>query len=90
MRKANGTLAFLHRNMSFCPIDVKEKCIYTFVRPFLEYRCCVLVCIGPPHQANHLEKLDLVQRLRARFMTSNHACVGDTKMKTQSPLLAPP
>ena len=55
--KESGTLAFLQRNMSFCPIDVEEKCINTLVRPVLEYGCCV----WDPHQANHREELELVQ-----------------------------
>ena len=74
--KASGTLAFLQRNMSFCPIDVKEKCINTLVRPVLEYGCCVL----DPHQANHRVELELVQRRSARFVTGNHARVhGNTE-----------
>ena len=39
--KASGTLAFLQRNMNFCPMGIKEKCISTLVRPVLEYGCCV-------------------------------------------------
>ena len=35
--KANSTLAFLERNLRGCPINIKDKCYKTFVRPTLEY-----------------------------------------------------
>ena len=74
--KASGTLAFLQRNMNFCPMGIKEKCISTLVRPVLEYGCCV----WDPHQADHREDLELVQRRCARFLTGNHTRIhGETE-----------
>ncbi|MFC1375539.1 MAG: reverse transcriptase family protein [gamma proteobacterium symbiont of Ctena orbiculata] len=36
-KKANNSLAFLRRNLSSCPQDVKAQCYRTLVRPILDY-----------------------------------------------------
>ena len=74
--KASSTLSFLQRNLYFCPVGVKEKCVNTLVRPVLEYGCCV----WDPHQSNHIEELEKVQRRSARFVTGNYMMThGNTK-----------
>ena len=79
--KASRTLSFLQRNLYFCPTGVKEKCVNTLVRPVLEYGCCV----WDPHQANHIEQLEKVQRRCARFVTGNHTLThGNTKKNLDS------
>jgi hypothetical protein len=40
-KKSNNTTAFLRRNLSSCPADVKSTCYKTLVRPQLEYGHCV-------------------------------------------------
>ena len=67
-RKSSSTLAFLRRNFYFCPRHVKERCVSTLVRPTLEYGCSV----WDPHQKNHIEQLEKVQRRAARFVTGNY------------------
>ena len=37
IKKANNSLAFLRRNLTNCPQDVKAQCYKTLVRPILEY-----------------------------------------------------
>ena len=56
--KANQTLAFLRRNIPSCPQHVKNTCYKTFVRPVLEYGCCV----WDPHQGNHILELEKIQK----------------------------
>ena len=41
VKKANSVLAFLQRHLYSCPPYVKENCFKTFVRPILEWQCCV-------------------------------------------------
>ena len=36
-KKANNSLAFLQRNLTSCPQDIKARCYQTLVRPILEY-----------------------------------------------------
>ena len=41
LKKANGILEFLRRNIHSCPSTVKENCYKVLVRPILDYGCCV-------------------------------------------------
>ena len=66
--KANSTLAFIQRNTYSCPKNVKEKCYKAFVRPILEYGCCV----WDPHNKNQIEQLEKTQKRAARFITQNY------------------
>ena len=68
VKKANSTLAFLRRNISSCPRPIKDTCYKTFVRPILEYGCCV----WDPHQLNQIEELEKVQKRAARFVTGSY------------------
>ena len=63
--KANLARDFLQRN---CPLPVKISCYTTIVHPNLEYACTVWL---PYHQHN-IAKLEMVQRLVARFVTNNY------------------
>ena len=36
-KKANNSLAFLRRNLSSCPKDIKAQSYKSLVRPFLDY-----------------------------------------------------
>ena len=66
-KKANNSLAFLRRNVSSCPQDVKAQCYKTLVRPILEYAAPV----WDPYTATNITKLEAVQRLPARFVTGD-------------------
>ena len=67
-RKANNTTAFLSRNLSSCPANIRTKCYTTFVRPQLEYASFVWA----PHTQSNTNKLESVQRRAARFVTGNY------------------
>ena len=86
--KANSTLAFLQRNLSGCPQDVKEKTFNTLVRPILEYGCSV----WDPHKSWQIADLEKVQKRAARFVTGNYSLVEGNSKKNLSdlgwPLLA--
>ena len=66
--KANRTLAFLRRNLSSCPQDVKETAYMGLVRPILEYASPV----WDPHGIVVQEELEKVQNRAARFMTRSY------------------
>ena len=67
-RKANNTTAFLRRNLSSCPANIRTKCYTTFIRPQLEYASSVWA----PHTQSNINKLESVQRRAARFVTGNY------------------
>jgi hypothetical protein len=58
--------AFLRRNLSSCPANIRTKCYTTFVRPQLEYASSVWA----PHTQSNINKLESVQRRAARFATA--------------------
>ena len=73
--KAQKTFNLLRRNITKCSQITKEHAYKASVRPTLEYACSV----WDPFQANHISKLEAVQRKRARFVTGQHsrqACVS--------------
>ena len=79
--KANSTLAFIQRNTYSCPKNVKEKCYKAFVRPILEYGCCV----WDPHTKNQKDKLEKVQKRAARFITQNYELKsGNTRINMEN------
>ena len=70
---ANRMLGFLRRTMYKCPQDLKATAYKTIVRPKLEYSAS----IWDPHQQKHMNKIDMVQRRAARFVTNTpHRCSG--------------
>ena len=40
-KKANNNNAFLSRNISSCPSNIKARCYTTLVRPIMEYACVI-------------------------------------------------
>ena len=66
--KANRTLAFLRRNLSSCPQDVKEMAYKGLLRPILEFASPV----WDPHGIVVQEELEKVQNHAARFVTGNY------------------
>ena len=54
--KANAAQAFLQRNTTFCPSEVKIHCYNTFVQPIMEYSATV----WSPHTVQDITKLEKV------------------------------
>ena len=67
-KKANNTTAFLRRNLSSCPADVKPTCYKTLVRPQLEYAATV----WDPWTQTNISKIEAVQRRAARFTLGDY------------------
>jgi hypothetical protein len=67
-KKANNTTAFLRRNLSSCPADVKSTCYKTLVRPQLEYA----VTVWDPWTQTPISKIEAVQRRAARFTLGDY------------------
>ena len=67
-KKANNSLAFLRRNITRCPSDVKAQCYKSLVRPILEYASPV----WDPYTATNINQLEAVQRRAARFVCGDY------------------
>lgn len=67
-KKANGTLAFLRRNLKTCPRKIKENAFTTLVRPVLEYGAAV----WDPRLSKDIASIEMVQRRAARFVTNDY------------------
>lgn len=74
--KANGTLAFLRRNLNIGSNRVKSQAYHSFVRPIVEYASTV----WDPYNKNDIQRVEMVQRRAARYVTNryrNRSSVGD-------------
>ena len=85
---ANATkqLNFLKRNLKVPSPKIKERAYQSLVRPKLEYNCCT----WDPHQQNQINKLEMVQRRAARYVTNrfhNTSSVGDMLQDLNWPTL---
>ena len=67
MKKANSTRAFLARNIHRCCRKVKQMAYATYIRPTMEYASPV----WDPHTKRNTNKIDMVQRRCARYVTGN-------------------
>jgi hypothetical protein len=67
--KANKTLGFLRRNLNKYPQNIKESACKSFVRPHLEYASAV----WDSYRQCHINKIEMVERRAARFVTSNYS-----------------
>ena len=67
-RKANNSLAFLRRNLTSCPKDIKSQAYQTLVRPILEYASPA----WDPFTQKDINQLEAVQRRAARFVMSDY------------------
>lgn len=63
-RKADGTRAFLQRNMRTCPKPIREQFYNSLVRPIMEYASPV----WDPALKKDIDSLEMVQRRAARFV----------------------
>ena len=66
--KVNRTLGFLRRNLSACPLDVKESAYKRLVRPVLEYGSSV----WDPSSLLLQEEHEKVQKNATRFVTGSY------------------
>ena len=67
-KKANGTRAFLQRNLHNAPTAVKTRTYESLIRPILEYSGVV----WDPHTAQDVNKLEMVQRRYARYTSRDY------------------
>jgi len=67
--KANCANTYLWRNISFCPLRIKNMCYLAMVRPILEYASTVWC----PYTSCDIHKLEMVQCRVARFMTNSYS-----------------
>ena len=61
-------LGFLERNFYKCPRNVKEQVYNALVRPLLDYGCTA----WDPYRGYQTNKLELINKRAARFVTGNH------------------
>ena len=73
-KKANNTLAFLRRNISRCPSEIKAQCYTSLDRPVIEYAATV----WDPYTARNTQQLEAVQRRSARFVTGDYKTTSST------------
>ena len=66
-QKASFMLSFLERNFYKCPKHVKENLFNALVRPILEYGCCA----WDPYRIKQINKLEMINKRAARFITGN-------------------
>ena len=77
LKKANGVLAFLRRNIGDCPPRIKDNCYRVLVRPILEYGSCV----WDPYHNKDIDNFEKVQKRAARFVTGNYRMeTGNTRV----------
>ena len=67
-KKASFMLSFLERNFYKCPLNVTEQLFNALIRPILEYGCSV----WDPFKTCQIDKLELLNKRAARFITGNH------------------
>ena len=67
-KNANNTTAFLRRNLSTCPKNIKDTCYKTSVRHQVEYAATV----WDPHTTDNIKKVEAIQRRAARFVTGDY------------------
>ena len=56
-------------NLSKCPQDIKDQAYKSLVRPHLEYASAV----WDPYRQCHIDKIEMVQRKAARFVTNTYS-----------------
>ena len=66
--KAQRSLNLLRQNLNSCSSSTKELAYKTLVQPVLEYAGSA----WDPHQADHIQRLEKVQRRAARFVSGLH------------------
>ena len=65
--KANQVLAFLQRNLTSCPVQVKTNCYRTFVPPILDY-CFTVWSL---YTLCNINRIEAIQRRTTRFVLND-------------------
>ena len=73
-KKASNSLAFLRRNLTSCPPDIKAQSYQTLVRPILEYASTV----WDPYTTTNINQIEAVQRRAARFVKGDYKTTSST------------
>ena len=68
LKKCNGTLAFIRRNLNKAPKNIKAGCYTALVRPRAEYASAV----WDPHHQVDIQSIEKIQKRAARFVTGNY------------------
>ena len=66
VKKANNRLAFLRRNLTKCPQDLKAKCFKTLDRPIIEYATSAR---DPCNRTTYIQKLEAAKRRATRYVS---------------------
>ena len=66
--KANKALWFIWRNLWRCSTSIKQQMYFALVRPILEYSCVA----WDPHASSDIQRVEMVQRRAARFVSNNY------------------
>ena len=66
--RSGSMLGLLRRNISRCPIELREQAYFALVRSRLEY----CAAIWDPHLAKDINSIESVQRKAARFVKRDH------------------
>ena len=66
--KANRNLGFLRRNINIGSVSIKQQAYFTLVRPLVVYASTVC----DPHTQRTIQKLEMVQRRAAPYVTNRH------------------
>ena len=69
VKKANGILGFLRRNLKHCPTTLKETAYKSLVRSILDYGAS----IWDPYLKKDILDVEAVQRRAARFVTGDYS-----------------
>ena len=67
-KKANGSIAFLRRNLQISQKHIKTKAYTTLVRPQIEYAAA----IWDPHYKITVQRVKMVQRRAARYVCNDY------------------
>ena len=61
-------LWFIRRNLQRCPTSVKQQMYFALVRPILDY----VSVVWDPHTTSDIQRLEMIQRRAAQFVTNNY------------------
>ena len=67
--RANSVKAFLHRNISSCPVDIKSRCYQSLVRSIVEYSTLV----WSPYTKCDILRLEKIQRSATHYVVNDYS-----------------
>ena len=78
--KANWTIGFLRRNLNIGSVSIKQQAYFSLVWPLVEYASTV----WDSYTQTNIQKLEMVQRRAARYVTSRHRNTSSVSNMLQS------